>query len=184
MKRELYISVDVETSGPIPGRYSLLSVGACVVGAADKAFYEELKPISADFVPEAMKVSGFDLNQLAVTGRSPAEAMQAFDKWIEKVANGDHPVFVGFNGAFDWQFVNWYFMTYCGENPFGFGGVDIKSYYMGLEGKRWAQSSSSQLIEAYKADSPQTHNALDDARAQASMFQKMIQAAKQRTQRP
>ena len=26
-----YISVDIETSGPIPGDYSLLSLGACVV---------------------------------------------------------------------------------------------------------------------------------------------------------
>ncbi|MFL1482375.1 3'-5' exonuclease, partial [Pseudomonas grimontii] len=25
---ELYVSVDVETSGPIPGEYSLLSIGA------------------------------------------------------------------------------------------------------------------------------------------------------------
>jgi len=30
---ELYVSVDVETSGPVPGIYSLLSVGACVVSS-------------------------------------------------------------------------------------------------------------------------------------------------------
>lgn len=28
---ECFISVDVETSGPIPGEFSLLSIGACVV---------------------------------------------------------------------------------------------------------------------------------------------------------
>ncbi|MGB9037337.1 MAG: 3'-5' exonuclease, partial [Acinetobacter calcoaceticus] len=28
-KKEIFISVDVETSGPIPGIYDLLSIGAC-----------------------------------------------------------------------------------------------------------------------------------------------------------
>lgn len=36
---EVFISVDVETSGPILGEYSLLSIGACLVGGRDKTFY-------------------------------------------------------------------------------------------------------------------------------------------------
>ena len=28
---EVFISVDVETAGPIPGEYSLLTIGACDV---------------------------------------------------------------------------------------------------------------------------------------------------------
>ena len=43
-------------------------------------------------------------------------------------------MFVGFNATFDWAFVNFYFHQYLGENPFGIGGIDIKSYYMGLSG--------------------------------------------------
>ncbi len=31
IQREAYISVDVETSGPNPGDYDLLSIGACRV---------------------------------------------------------------------------------------------------------------------------------------------------------
>lgn len=30
-KREVFVSVDIETAGPIPGEYSLLSIGACDV---------------------------------------------------------------------------------------------------------------------------------------------------------
>ena len=41
---ETFISVDVETSGPYPERYSLLSIGACVVENPDEGFYIELKP--------------------------------------------------------------------------------------------------------------------------------------------
>ena len=28
---EIFVSVDVETAGPIPGEYSLLAIGACAV---------------------------------------------------------------------------------------------------------------------------------------------------------
>src|SRR5438552_192307 len=35
---EVYISVDIEASGPIPGEYSLLSLGACVVCKMSETF--------------------------------------------------------------------------------------------------------------------------------------------------
>ena len=41
MACETYISVDVEAAGPIPGAYSLLAIGACVVGNINKTFYIE-----------------------------------------------------------------------------------------------------------------------------------------------
>ena len=62
---ERYISVDVETAGPIPGEYSLLSLGACVVGHPDDTFYVEFKPLNDNAIPEALRVSGFRLEDLA-----------------------------------------------------------------------------------------------------------------------
>lgn len=178
MKPERYFSVDVESAGPIPGRYSMLSFGACAVDQPDETFYVELQPISAEFVPEALQVSGFDLATLEQTGRPPEEAMQSFRSWVETLAGTSKAVFVGFNATYDWQFVNWYLETYTTGNPFGFGGIDIKSYYMGLTGKAWSASSSSQLPPEFQPDIPQTHNALDDAVAQASIFAKMLKAAR------
>jgi ribonuclease T len=175
VKTERLFSVDVESSGPIPGKYSMLALGACAVDSLDESFYAELKPISFEFVPEALKVSGFDLARLDREGQPPGDAMRNFRTWVEAVAGSAKPVFVGFNACYDWQFVNWYLETYAGGNPFGFGGVDIKSYYMGLTGKPWSASSSSQLPPDFRPDLPQTHNALDDARSQASIFAKMLQ---------
>ena len=174
MKSEMYFSVDVESAGPIPGMYSMLSFGACVVGNVEKTFYAELKPISDAFVPEALKVSRFNLAQLAREGQQPEKAMEAFKRWVVVTSSDAKPVFVGFNGCYDWQFINWYFETFAGGNPFGFGGIDIKSYYMGLSGKLWSETTSSQLPPKYRPDVPQTHNALDDAIAQASIFQKLL----------
>ena len=55
---EAYVSVDIEASGPIPGDYSLLAIGACLVDEPDQTFYRELKPMSDRFVADALG-SGF-----------------------------------------------------------------------------------------------------------------------------
>ena len=174
MKSELYFSVDIESSGPIPGKFSMLSLGACVVGNKEDAFYVELKPITKDYVLDALKVSGFDLDHLENEGQPPEEAMKAFRSWVERTAGEHKAVFVGFNACYDWQFVNWYLESFTGGNPFGFGGIDIKSYFMGLSGVSWSKTTSSQLPREFQPDEPQTHNALDDARAQASIFLKLL----------
>ena len=61
---ELYISVDVETSGPIPAEFSLLSLGACVVGNTSKTFYAEIKPLNDNFIKQALEVSGLSIEEL------------------------------------------------------------------------------------------------------------------------
>jgi DNA polymerase III epsilon subunit-like protein len=176
MKRECYFSVDIESSGPIPVKYSMLSLGACIVGKPEVGFYVELKPISKKFVPEALKVSGFDLIKLEKEGKSPGAAMKDFRKWVEKMAGDAKAIFVGFNACYDWQFVNWYLESFASGNPFGFAGIDIKSYYMGLSGLEWSKTTSSQLPPEFQPDTSQTHNALDDARAQASIFEKLMRS--------
>jgi len=60
-KNEVYISVDIEAAGPVPGEYSMLSIGACDVELPKKSFYIELKPINDNFIPEALAVSGLSL---------------------------------------------------------------------------------------------------------------------------
>lgn len=171
---ETYISVDIEAAGPIPGSYSMLAIGACVVGDTKERFYTELRPITDAFIAAAMKVIGRELKEFASSGHDPAEAMQEFRSWIGQVSKKRIPVFVGFNAAFDWSFVNWYFHTYLGENPFGFAGLDIKSYYMGMARCTWADTRSSRIPAVFKGTiSRHTHHALDDALEQAKMFERM-----------
>jgi len=171
---ELFISVDVEASGPIPGEYSLLSLGAVVVENPKRRFYVELKPISAKFDPDAMAASHLSLEHLQVSGSDPRAAMHSFARWIEAEAKQRSPVFVGFNAAFDWSFVNWYFYMYTGRNPFGFAPLDVKALYMGAFGGAWADTRSSRLRLALRPQ-PTTHNALDDAAWQAEVFVQVLQ---------
>jgi hypothetical protein len=116
-----YISVDIESSGPIPGEYSLLTIGACLVDDDSTTFAASLKPLNRNAVPEAMSVSGLSLDELERTGQPPADAMAAFGEWIAQATqDGTKAVFVGLNAPFDWSFVNYYFHRFVGDNPFGF----------------------------------------------------------------
>jgi DNA polymerase III epsilon subunit-like protein len=176
-ENEIYFSVDIEASGPIPGEYSMLSLGACRVDFPEKTFYSELQPISDRFVPAALEVSKLKLKELADTGQRPEEAMRLFRKWVSEEARTDKAVFVGFNAGFDWAFVNWYFHIFLGENPFGVSALDIKAYYMGLTGCSWEETKSSKLPELLNPRRAEghRHNALADAVHQAEIFRRMLE---------
>ncbi|AWH31456.1 3'-5' exonuclease [Stenotrophomonas sp. SAU14A_NAIMI4_8] len=172
---EHFISVDVETSGPIPGEFSLLSIGAVVVHQPELSFYVELKPDSPRHDPEAVAVTGLDLDQLRLSGSQPSHAMQGLSDWVASTCvDGQRPVFVGLNAPFDWSFVNYYFHKYCGGNPFGFTALDLKAYFMGVVGVRWDQTKSSQMSSLLGPALRPNHNALDDARYQAELCRLLI----------
>jgi DNA polymerase III epsilon subunit-like protein len=170
-KSELFVSVDVETAGPIPGEFSLLSIGACSIFEPEKTFACELQPINRNFDPKAIEVSGFSLHELARNGLSPTNAMREFSDWLSRVAGrNETPVFVGLNAPFDWSFVNYYFHRFGGGNPFGFTALDIKALYMGATGCSWRDTRSSRIAERLKPRSSGTHDALRDALYQAEIF--------------
>ena len=139
---EVLVSVDVETAGPVPGRWSLLAIGACLVDDPDRSFYVELRPESGEATPEALAVSGLSMETLRDRGAAPAEALAAFARWVDEVAPGAaRPVFVGFNAPFDWMFVADAFHRHLGRNPFGHSALDIKSDAMGRLGGSFADTS-------------------------------------------
>ncbi len=173
---EVLISVDVETAGPYPGRYSLLSIGACVVADPTFTFYVELQPLSPDFVPDALAITNLNMTTLAEQGLSPAEAMLSFAGWLDTVAPENvRRVFVGFNAPFDWMFINEYFHRFLGYNPFGHNALDIKSFYAGRTGARWAETSLKHVAARYGGDPSLSHNALADAIDQASLMAAMLE---------
>jgi ribonuclease T len=172
VRPERFISVDVETAGPTPGDYAMISIGACLVDEPERGFYVELKPDRDAVVESALKVSGLDMAELKAHGTEPKQAIEEFAQWIRDVVppQTHRAVFVGFNAVFDWMFVNEYFVRYGIENPFGHGGIDIKSYYVGMMGSTWEQTSMKHLSPKYLAGRPLSHNALGDARDQAELF--------------
>jgi ribonuclease T len=172
---EYFISVDVETAGPVPAQYSMLAIGACTVAEPQETFYIELKPINMDYTPDALASCNLSMEKLAVEGAEPAEAIQRFAKWLEEVTPfGGKPIFVGFNAAFDWMFVNDYFQRYLKKNPFGHAALDIKSYYMGLTRRPWKETSMRHVGARYLNQPALVHHALRDAIDQGEIFRRML----------
>jgi ribonuclease T len=174
-EKDLYISVDVETAGPNPSQYALLSIGACTVDERRCTFYAELKPGNLHGTNEAQATHNLDMQALQASGLPPEEAMAAFEQWVQDVTPpGMTPVFVGFNAPFDWMFVADYFHRTLGRNPFGHTALDIKALFMGASGAPWSQTTKRTLSPRYLDGRHLSHNALSDALDQAEMFEKIL----------
>jgi DNA polymerase III epsilon subunit-like protein len=174
---EVLVSVDIEASGPTPSTGSLISIGACLVDDESTAFYALIKPVPGmPWLERAERVHGLKLELCDENGLEPALAMTAFADWLESVANGRRPVFVGWNAGFDWMFVADYFDRFIGRNPFDVAPLDMKAYTMGRHRlTRWADTRRQALDTLYGAAEPLTHNALDDARQQATFIRRLLQ---------
>ena len=161
-----YVMVDVETDGPIPADYSMICLGAVVVDESlDKRFYGQLKPISEQWIPESLKISGFSRNQTQQFD-DPKEVMEKFSAWIEVSCAGT-PLFISDNNGFDWQFVNYYFHHFLGNNPFGFSSTNLGSLYKAL-----VKDTSKNF--KHLRNSAHTHDPLDDAVGNAEALLHMI----------
>jgi hypothetical protein len=154
-----YVMVDVEADGPIPGDYSMICLGAVVVEEGlGQTFYGRLKPISGQWVPAALAVSGFSREE-TLGFDDPARVMEDFARWIKQTTRG-RPMFVSDNNGFDWQFVNWYFWHFTGANPFGHSSTNLGSLYKGMV------KDMSQNFKHLRR-TQHTHDPVDDARGNA-----------------
>jgi DNA polymerase III epsilon subunit-like protein len=155
------IVVDVEADGPIPHKFSMVCFGAVVVEPSlAKTFYGRTRPVSAEFVPEALAVSGFSRDEHS-SFDDPQEVMSLFRDWVNENSNGK-AVFISDNLAFDWQWINYYFHYFAGENPFGYSGRRIGDLYSGLEKDFFAASKWKKFRRTIHS-----HNPVDDAKGNA-----------------
>ena len=96
---------------------------------------------------------------------------------LKKLPRNRQPLFVAFNAAFDWMFVNYYFYHFLGHNPFGHAAIDIKAFYMGMAGVAGRRHPGDISVQSIKTGAYLTHHALQDALDQADMFKKMLEEA-------
>jgi len=162
-----YVMVDVESDGPIPGDYSMIALGAVIVDPTlTKRFSGRLKPIAERWIPEALGVSGYSRDE-TLQFDEPKVVMAGFQAWLGEHCR-DRPIFISDNNGYDWQFINWYFHHFIGENPFGFSSMNLGSFYKGLEG-----DTSKTFKHLRKTE--HTHDPVDDALGNAEAFLAVIE---------
>lgn len=179
---EIYVSVDIETDGPIPGPHSMLALGAVALSLSKgelDSFSANLETLPGATMDPSTKVEFWDKQPKAWAAcrsnpQPIPEVMGSFGAWVKRLPG--KPVFVGYPVAFDFDFVHWYFMRYQGADPFGYEGLDIKSFAMAMLRVPWAKATRRSMPVDWLTSDSLTHVAVDDARAQGLMFLNMLNA--------
>ena len=183
----MYFSVDVEADGPIPGpvlddlvrrRRSPAPVppeGSTAADPTAATFYRELRPISDDFDPAALAVSGLDRPPCSATGPTRPSAMAEFTAWVTATAGPARPVVVAYPACYDWMFLYWYLIRFTGTSVFGHSGcLDLKTLYAMKADVPLGGAVKSRMPAHLLSHRPHTHHALDDAIEQAELFANLM----------
>lgn len=180
--KELFISCDIETDGPIPAKYSMLSFGAA-------AFYEEnlidtfernLETLDGaiqnpdtmawwETQPEAWNACRENLVH-------PKDAMNDFTEWVHKLETqfGAKAVFLAYPAGFDFTFLYWYLINFIGYSPFSFSALDIKSYAMAVLKTPFRETNKRNFPKRWKSNQKHNHIAVSDAIEQGKLFIKIL----------
>jgi 3'-5' exoribonuclease Rv2179c-like domain len=179
---EILVSVDGEFTGLIPGPHSMISLGAVAYDpdgdelSRFKVNICELPDANRDPTtmawwaehPEAWKASTD--NPIGA-----AEAMHRFDRWLASLPG--RPKLMGWPLPVDFMFVYWYYVNFLGKAPpFGYDGIDIKTYAMAqlktatLSGKSSGVSRKmvQELLGIPTDDF--SHDPVDDASQQGKLY--------------
>lgn len=178
-KPDLFISIDIESDGPIPGPHSMLSLGAVAFepdGTEVSSFYVNLEclPDAAPH-PDTAKFWAENEHMYAATRQNMVSAqvgMQQFVDWLESL--NARCTAVAAPAGFDFTFVYWYLIRFVGHSPFSFSCVDVKTVVMTLLGTSYRNSGKRSWKKSWQSGLPHTHNALSDAREQGISFCLML----------
>jgi hypothetical protein len=184
--QEIYISVDIEADGPIPGPHSMLSLGAVALLPTGKevgSFEVNLELLEgATGHPDTMAwwaTQGPAWDACRSNLKSPVVGMTAFVDWVGKVSAGNSatPVCVAYPAGFDFMFIYWYMIKFAGKSPFSFSCQDVKSYASAVLKLPYRKATKKNMPKAwFKGLPPHTHVAIDDAREQGLLFINMLKS--------
>lgn len=181
--QEIYVSTDIETSGPIMPRHSILSLGSAAFladGSLVDTFSANLQELEgATYHPDTLKwwesqPEAWDACRK--NARPPKEVMVEYHKWLKALPG--LPVFVAYPAGFDFTFVYWYLVNFVGDSPFSFSALDIKSYAAALLHRPYRECTKKNFPRRWFGNTKHNHTALDDAIEQGQLFINMLKENK------
>ena len=175
---EIYVSVDIESDGPIPGDYSMLSIGSAAYYSDENlisTFTVNIAPLEGakqdSGTMEFWKENSNAWDEIQLNQLPPDKAMVEYADWLDGLVAGTETklVFVGYPAAFDFSFVHWYMFHFMGRDPFGFYALDLKTYAMATLDTKFVETVKSNMPQEW-LHSKHSHIALADAIEQGELF--------------
>ena len=176
---EIYVSTDVESDGPIPGPYSMLSFGSAAFKADGRMLgtYEVNLELleGATQHPETMRFWEKNKEAYEYTREGtvdPKIAMNDYVKWLKKLDG--KTIFIGYPAGYDFTFIYWYLHKFTHGSPFGFSALDIKTFGMFMLGGDYRKSAKRNYPKSWFGKTRHNHRGLDDAIGQGELFCNML----------
>lgn len=188
----LFVSVDVETTGPSPVVADLLTLGACAVTEGGEvlessALYLRLHYDRAkrwdkathtwwEQQDETVRHEAYGNNRTGLQPTMlPKDAALVLSGWLTQhqvKQQAEDLCFVAHPAGFDWQFVNALCWEHLGSNPFGYRSLCLRSMGFGLSDRPWGEDRTDDSDLYVPSKVP--HHALHDAVAQAHQLSRML----------
>ncbi|MFC0407825.1 DNA polymerase III subunit epsilon [Roseomonas elaeocarpi] len=188
----IYVVTDTEFDGPVPGRNSLLSIGAAAVdehGTEVGCFEAVLQPLpeaSAD--PGTLRWFATEPEAWAAATRDPqpAEAvMRRFAGWVRSLP-GD-PVFAAHPVAVDAAWIDHYLLRFTGDRVmpvpraeaplFHDAPLCLHAFAAGRLGWPPHRCRAENYPAEWLGQYPHNHRALDDARGYGRLLARLLGSA-------
>lgn len=171
-----YISIDIEATGPIPGPFSMISLGAAAYDDTGKLLdtfeinFEELPNSARD--PDTMQFWARNKEAWEYAMKNPVDPQVATQRFVDWLKGFNKPTAICYPAGFDFTFVYWYIVNFCGlkNNPLSFSCLDIKSYIAGYLNKPFRSVYKGGMPEHWFSGRQHSHRGLDDALEQGDMF--------------
>lgn len=171
---DIYVSVDIEADGPIPGRNSMLSFGAVAYtsdGVEIARYNANLQPLPEAITnPQTMEFWEKNPDAYAAATAEPCDPaliMPEFSRWLERL--GGKPVFVGYPVTYDFMWLHWYLIAFNDLDPFSHAGLDIKTLAWSQLGGSFHRASKRNFPKRWFSKKHK-HIAVDDAAEQGELF--------------
>lgn len=178
MYKEVYYSIDIETVGPIPGEYSMISLGCAAFEKGNRTplstFEMNLQELpGAKRDPSTMEWWKTQPEAWEASTRNPiypGQVMYKFNEWVKEVSGNRSSVAVVYP-TWDYMFIQWYFCHFNTHNPFGLGCLDIKTKAHEILGGPFKNITKKKFPKHWFEGCPaHNHTALQDAIGQGILF--------------
>jgi hypothetical protein len=182
---EIFVSIDIEADGVIPGLSSMINFGAAFYnngGILINTYEANIEPLPSPAQPDSDTSKWWEQQfarnkklkeQLSVNVRPANIVMPDFVRFSENIYSKYNMSMtcIAYPAGFDWTWMYWYLIRFAGRSPFGFSCLDIKTYAMAKMNCGYRDAVKRNMPkEWFDKKLKHNHTGLADCIEQAGLF--------------